>query len=167
MLTYNGSEKHLENLAKARLEIGKVKRECPVCKEKFTNNGYERHFSYCKNRQENMKTCPVCSKSFFSKAVTCSRGCANTYFMTGKDHPNYNDENSYRKICFKYHEKKCVCCEEKIIVAVHHLDHNNKNNDPSNLIPLCPTHHQYWHSKHRNLVEPTVREYISNWALKN
>jgi hypothetical protein len=55
-------------------------------------------------------------------------------------------------------------CGEQNVVDVHHLDHNRSNNDPANLIPLCPTHHQYWHSKFRNLIEDQVRMYIESWS---
>jgi len=61
--------------------------------------------------------------------------------------PNYQkalkNNKNYRTICFNYHKKKCVCCEESLIVEVHHFDENKENNSPDNLIPLCPTHHRY------------------------
>ena len=79
-------------------------------------------------------------------------------FRSGLNNPNTKD-TSYRVICFTYHEKKCVVCGEDKIVAVHHFDENHENNDPMNLIPLCPTHHGYWHSKWRHLIESAVNEY--------
>ena len=115
--------------------------------------------------------CPVCGKLFTftpvptkKDKVTCSTACANTYFRSGSDNPNWNND-AYRSTCFLYHKKECVICKESNIVAVHHLDHNDKNNDPSNLVPLCPTHHQYWHSRYRPLVEPIIREYMNNFTL--
>lgn len=44
--------------------------------------------------------------------------------------------------------------------AVHHLDENKKNNNYKNLIPMCPTHHQYMHSRHKYLIEDEVNEYV-------
>lgn len=35
---------------------------------------------------------------------------------------------------------KCAICGE-VRPQVHHIDHNRQNNDPVNLIPLCPNHH--------------------------
>jgi hypothetical protein len=52
------------------------------------------------------------------------------------------------------------------VVAVHHLDENRNNNDPSNLIPMCPTHHHYWHSRFRHHVEATVLAYIDGWKKR-
>ena len=63
-------------------------------------------------------------------------------------------------------KKKCVCCSEKVIVAVHHFDHDRLNNDPRNLVPLCPTHHQYVHSRHAHLVLPKIRDYVREFRRK-
>ena len=49
------------------------------------------------------------------------------------------------------------------MVEVHHLDENHKNNSPSNLIPLCPTHHQYWHSRYKEEIEQIVIDYITEY----
>lgn len=48
-------------------------------------------------------------------------------------------------------------------MTVHHFDENKKNNTKENLIPLCPTHHQYWHSRYRFLVEGKIVKYIKNF----
>jgi hypothetical protein len=124
------------------------------------------------------KVCPICDNEFETKSghprekTVCSHACANTYFRSGKANPNYKNDNDlnaevkYRTICFRYHEKKCVCCDEKNIIEVHHYDGNKKNNSPENLIPLCPTHHQYWHSKFRYLIKLKIDEYIKNFQKK-
>ncbi len=95
------------------------------------------------------KTCPVCRVAFTvphrkRKQVTCSHACSNTFFRsTGKD-----KTKQYRKACFTLNERKCIVCGEDRIVAVHHYDKDHNNMSPENLIPLCPTHHQYMHSRH-------------------
>ena len=43
---------------------------------------------------------------------------------------------------------------------------NENNNDPENLIPLCPTHHQYLHSRYRNLIIDKINEYINGRWVK-
>jgi len=125
------------------------------------------------------KVCPVCGEIFETKQghrtekIVCSHSCSNTYFRSGTSNPNYkedddlNGEVKYVKICFRHHKRKCVCCNEEKIVAVHHYDGNKKNNKPENLIPLCPTHHTYWHSRFRQEVKPTIDEYIRNFKNKN
>jgi hypothetical protein len=55
---------------------------------------------------------------------------------------------------------------EDKIVDVHHLDENRDNNDIYNLIPLCPTHHRYWHSTYKNEIENKVYSYIKDF-IKN
>lgn len=106
--------------------------------------------------------CPVCGqlKNNLS-ATTCGYSCSNIYFRSGSNNPNYTGTN-YRSICFSYHKKECIVCKEDKIVEVHHLDEDNTNNNPENLIPLCPTHHSYWHSKYRHLIEQTILDYVNN-----
>jgi hypothetical protein len=123
------------------------------------------------------KECPVCGKQFETmlghrdEKIVCSYSCSNTYFRSGVSNPNYKNDREligkakYVKICFRYHKKKCVCCNETNVVEVHHYDGNKNNNDPENLIPLCPTHHQYWHSKFRNLIKDVVDKYKEEYKL--
>lgn len=122
--------------------------------------------TYWKDRIWTTRCCPVCQKQFDVRhketKLVCSKGCANTYYRSGENHGNWKPE-AYRSTCFEYHDKKCVVCGEYHIVTVHHLDHNKNNNNPDNLIPLCPTHHQYWHSRHRHLIEKAVFDYIKIW----
>lgn len=117
------------------------------------------------------KKCPVCQTTFKTKQgakkekETCSYSCSNSFFRSGESHPNWK-ESSYRSTCFLYHEKKCVICGEDKILDVHHYDENHKNNSPENLIPLCPTHHAYWHSRFKLLVEEKINEYKNNFIKK-
>ena len=94
----------------------------------------------------------------------CSRSCANTVGGRKKAEIYHGDDVAvYSTVCFRHHEKKCVVCGEEKIVAVHHNDWVHTNNDPKNLIPLCPTHHQYVHSSYRNDVQPIIDKYIIDW----
>jgi hypothetical protein len=110
------------------------------------------------------KVCPVCGTKFTTPkskpSTTCSHGCANTYFRSGENNGMYKKGNNYRTICFIHHKKECIVCGENKIVAVHHYDENHNNNDPANLVPLCPTHHQYIHSKYANEIKDIVDNYV-------
>lgn len=116
------------------------------------------------------KKCPVCSKEFSvgknqpKEKKTCSYACSNTFFRSGEKNPNWKND-SYRTTCFLYHNKKCVICEEEKIIDVHHYDENRKNNSPENLIPLCPTHHVYYHSRYKHLVEDKIQKYRQKFIL--
>jgi hypothetical protein len=141
------------------------------------------HFDRGKSKKtkyvKTKKICPICGTEFETlighrkEKTTCSHSCANTYFRTGNNNPNYRDDinlngiASYKIICFRYHNKKCVCCDEKNIVEVHHYDGNKENNKPENLVPLCPTHHSYWHSRFRYLIREKVDKYIENFKKVN
>lgn len=106
------------------------------------------------------KECPVCKKIFKvtedDPKITCGYSCSNTYFNGTKRNKNISQ---YRTIAFKYHEKTCIVCGEDKIVEVHHYDENKNNNQVDNLIPLCPTHHQYYHSKYKYLVVDIIEEF--------
>ena len=121
-----------------------------------------------------IKVCPVCGKKFSTlkghkrEKIVCSHSCSNTYFRSGKNNPNYVNgmagESEYRVICFKHHEKKCIICGFDIIVEVHHVDCNKNNNQPNNLVPLCPNHHRMFHSRYRSMVEPLIEEYLTGYS---
>lgn len=144
----------------------------------FNNSIDTSHFD-CKMKTRKYtiieKECPICRKKFNTKMghkrekITCSCACANTYFRSGENNGGYKTtdeltgEAKYVRICFDTHKKECVVCGEKNIVAVHHYDSNHSNDDVSNLIPLCPTHHQYMHSKYRNLIISKVEEFRDNF----
>lgn len=149
-----------------------AKRECIHCSAPYSLGNVVRHEHGCSKNPINLIPCPVCTKLFkpskqYKKGLstTCSKSCANSYFRTGPNNGMWNHD-TYRTTCFLHHEKKCIICGESNIVQVHHSDGNHSNNDPSNLVPLCPTHHQYFHSKYRSLVEPAIIEYIKNWKIQ-
>lgn len=108
------------------------------------------------------KICPVCSKEFRTnkgkKAKTvCSHSCANTYFRSGKNHPNYKENStSYRKKCIDRHGHKCAVCGFEDVIHVHHIDENRDNNNIDNLIPLCPNHHYLIHKKNNKELKNIV-----------
>lgn len=139
---------------------------CNYCGIERTSGQMYRHEATCYLNPQVKRLCVVCSEPIknvhVAKQVTCSVSCANKHFRTGPNHGNW--KGHYKPTCFHFHKKECVVCGEDKIVAVHHLDENHDNNDPANLIPLCPTHHCYWHSKYKHLVEDIVHNYISNWS---
>jgi len=119
--------------------------------------------------------CANCGKEFYkneskkrnskSGIFFCTRSCKDESQKIGgikEIMPSHYGKN-YKTICFKHHKKECVVCGEDKIVAVHHYDENHHNNDPNNLVPLCPTHHHYVHSRHKHLVI----EKIDEWKKDN
>lgn len=154
---YNGSKIHKENLARARASLKGVTRDCRHCKTPINIAGLHNHQKNCYLNPLNIKECPNCSKPIknFSKNLACSKRCSNLLWPRRLT-------TTYRGICFKFHKKACCVCDESRIVEVHHFDGNNKNNDPVNLVPLCPTHHKYWHSKYKHLILDKVLK--ENWS---
>lgn len=131
------------------------------------------------NKHHFKKVCPVCGKEFYigngdkeKKKVCCSYSCANTYFRSGDNNGMYKGckllgKKSYTTICFRHHQHKCCVCGEEKIVAVHHYDGDHNNNDICNLVPLCPTHHQYIHSRYKDEIQQIVDEYRKNFINEN
>ncbi len=119
---------------------------------------------------DHTKKCQCCSKDFlftgrlktkqYENAKFCSRSCANNRTTWWKDNATH-----YRTIAFHNHKKECVVCGFDKIVAVHHIDENKKNNNLSNLIPLCPNHHEMVHSKWKDEVAPFIAEWQEQWAV--
>jgi len=118
-------------------------------------------------RAEYTKICECCGKDFpwegrkntkaYKRARFCTRSCANNRQAWWND-----NATGYRTIAFRYWPKQCMICGFDKIVAIHHNDNNHSNNDPNNLIPLCPNHHEMIHSKWKNEVQPLVDNLIQN-----
>ena len=126
-------------------QFGKVTKfnvECEFCGKKF-------------QVEEKEKLFPQKEKYY------CSSICSHTIGAQAMHKKYYTDigNHSYRKQAWIYHEKKCIVCGESKIVAVHHYDHNHSNKNKENLIPLCPTHHGYVHSKYKGEVLPIIEEF--------
>ena len=92
----------------------------------------------------------------------------NRFKRLGKENGSWKPDHevSYKVVCWRHHKKQCVVCGEEKIVAVHHYDENKQNNHPTNLVPLCPTHHSYIHSRHKKEIQHLVDQYISNFKRK-
>lgn len=128
----------------------------------------ENHF----NKYHLKKICPVCGKEFYTdvgekgrKQECCSYACSNKHFRSGENNGMYHKATRYMTIGFHHHPHKCCVCGEEKIVAIHHYDGNHFNNEPSNLVPLCPTHHCYIHSKYKDEIIDKVNAYVE--AFKN
>jgi 5-methylcytosine-specific restriction endonuclease McrA len=172
-----------------------IEKECLHCKAKFNAElkehkrgnakfcsracSYAFRSSQPKKPKEPNCECAHCGTKFYktpskmrnskSGLFFCTRKCkdeAQRIGGTKEIMPSHYGKN-YRTICFNIHKKECVVCGENKIVAVHHYDHNHYNNEPSNLIPLCPTHHHYVHSKYEIEVKEAIDEWRNNYLTSH
>lgn len=120
------------------------------------------------------KQCPVCNNYFEAKLghpkekMTCSYGCSNAYFRSDENNGGYKDgsRKSYRQLCFRKYDFKCLICGWDTFVDVHHVDFNRKNNVIFNLVPLCPNHHKMAHmNKHKEEILLQIKEKIKQFDL--
>jgi len=136
---------------------------CKYCGILITYPNKKKHENACFLNPDNVRFC-FCGNVIKNKSTTCSHLCANNFFKNQKKRKD--EDCSSRTICFRYHKKECIVCQENLIVETHHYDKNTKNNHPSNFIPLCPTHHKYMHSNHKFIIKKCVDEYHENY-LRN
>jgi len=108
------------------------------------------------NVKEREKQFPLKEKYF------CCRSCANSRQDWWDSENNPLRSQGYRAIASKNHELKCVVCDFDSIVDIHHIDENHKNNDPTNLVCLCPNHHRMYHS---NAYKEDITLYIKRYIL--
>lgn len=146
-----------------RFNPNSVKKECQFCGYITGSGGLKQHEKSCYLNPDNLRICPVCDNIIkdYKHNKTCSHTCANRIFKQNKK----NDDDcvdSHRRICFKFHKKECVVCPEENVLDVHHMDEDSKNNEPENLIPLCPTHHRYVHCKFKSLIIDKINDYIKS-----
>lgn len=115
------------------------------------------------------KLCPQCNKPFTFKTSepreTCSHACANTYFAYKQGAKNRKDgSTTYVSTLHKYFVEnkrieKCCACEETRVLDVHHVDEDRLNNDISNLVFLCPTHHAVYHRLYdQEVIDAIIKE---------
>lgn len=148
-------------------DINISKRNCKFCKNTHTIGNVKKHEDSCYLNPKNMVECKNCKlpiKNYKTSKGTCSKSCANSFFKLGENNGNFKGD-SYQYICFSNHTKKCVVCGEDKIVAVHHYNEDHNDNRPENLVPLCPTHHQYMHSRFKEEISDTVEKYVNSFIL--
>lgn len=148
-------------------KINSTKKKCQYCGDKFTIGNLKKHEDNCYLNPKNLSECKNCGKpikNYKTSKGTCSKSCANSFFKIGKNNGNFKGD-SYQYICFAHHDKKCVVCGEDKIVAVHHYNENHNDDRPENLVPLCPTHHQYMHSRYKEEILYIVEDYVNKFKL--
>lgn len=151
--------KVVHNVSAANQKANKTFKKCCFCNKNFTIANIGHHEKTCYLNPKNIKYCIDCGKAVEGPLNKRCNNCVKT----GKG--NSIHDNSVQ-ICFKYHLKKCAICPEENIVAVHHYNGDHFDNKPENLVPLCPTHHVYCHSRFYNLIESQVSSYVNAFIQK-
>lgn len=134
----------------------RIELECAYCGKKF-----ERKISKLNNSKNNVYFCCRKCKDNAQKIISGIKEIQPLHYGIGKS------PDVYKRICFENHQHKCCVCGEEKIVEVHHYDFNHTNNEPSNLVPLCPTHHQYIHSRYKDEIQHIVDEYVNKYINNN
>lgn len=141
--------------------------KCQFCNDEVIVSNHKRHEQACYLNPANIRHCEVCQqpiKDYKNSKGTCSHSCSNKFFSHLRNKPE--KYSRYTTICWKEHKKECVVCGEDKIVAVHHMNEDHNDNRIENLVPLCPTHHTYMHSKYKSEILPIVEEYVKQVKLR-
>ena len=165
-------KREMNNIFKTERNPTFIKERCKFCGKEIGKSNIKKHEKTCHLNPVNKKLCPVCGKvigKYYKVNDTCSSKCARTFFKEMYDDFGRNNGvgRTYRTKCFMYHKRKCVICGEELVVSVHHYDYDHSNDSPENLIPLCPTHQVYAHSKFKNLIIGKIEEYRKKWIETN
>lgn len=135
--------------------------DCLYCGKGVSKNNLRKHETACYLNPLNVTECLNCGnpiKDYKNSKGTCSHSCSNSYFREIRNKPE--KYTNYTTICWHFHKKQCIICSEYKIVAVHHYNEDHNDNRPENLVPLCPTHHQYIHSQYKDEIIDTVDKYV-------
>lgn len=135
---------------------------CLICKNEFEHiSSRSNKAKYCSKKcyykAQHLNgsvtfECKHCHKKFLGspseKRIYCSRACIN---KESKKTFVAKYTTVRKKMIIRDMVKKCEICgynESKEILGIHHKDRNNKNNELSNLMVLCPNCHSLEHRKH-------------------
>lgn len=116
------------------------------CRSKHQKNSQQYNCSFCNKKI--FKT-PSQIKRSKSGKLFCNRSCSTSYnnqFKVGSKHPNWLG-GRYRLNALEFYGARCCNPQciltanqifiPEILIDVHHIDENRKNNNINNLIPLC------------------------------
>lgn len=70
------------------------------------------------------------------------------------------------RLLVQTHHRCCICKTDDMTPQIHHVDGNPANNDPDNLVPLCPNCQSRVHTKFgltRSYTQPQLRMYRDDW----
>jgi hypothetical protein len=128
-----------------------------------------------KTKELEARNCAYCGTEFFVsvhnkneyKVLTCSHACSGAYpeFISNRVVAKIGEAKSYPIVAKRAGLNCCCICGESEVLDIHHLDEDRYNNDISNLVPICPTHHAYIHRGKSDLIFSTLIEYLDTRAV--
>lgn len=134
--------------------------QCPRCQKfcswfsgKICHNCYRREIWKPK-----LIDCKRCHRQRPMQAKGYCNSCYNYVFHLQRTKDS-NAVRSHNITIELYREitQECILCSFNKIVDLHHLDENHSNNNPNNMVGLCPNHHKMLHIlEYRELLKDTI-----------
>lgn len=186
--TSNSGIKNLKPFTKGQsgYHFNKRKRNCDHCKIEYITR--VEHSKYCSakcrdkyrpdrqpkgHKKQETILCKFCGEEFFDKARRlsaqfCSKQCSGMFTIaTGKMNYVTKALIHYPNIC-----NRCGI-DDDMVLCVHHIDHNRKNNDIKNLEVICANCHHKHHfgrGETRRRKINAIKDFITknpNWRIEN
>ncbi len=121
---------------------------CPECKKESEHHAKGVCYN-CYRRLKWERKLVECKNCHKQKPHQAFGLCSNCHMkLHHYDIVKRYNTRKYHNISLELHKKitkECVLCSFNKAVDLHHLDGDHKNNDPSNLVGLCPNHHKMYH----------------------
>ncbi len=184
----NSGIKNLKKFEKGKsgYHFKKRRRNCDYCQIEYTTT--VEHSKYCSskcrdkcrpdrqaqecNRQQKIE-CKFCGNEFLDKAKRlkaqfCSRQCSGLFIVA-------TGEMNYVTKALIHYPSLCNRCgiDDDMVLCVHHVDHNRKNNDINNLEVVCANCHHKHHfgrTSYRRKKILAIKDFLKNnptWRIEN
>lgn len=137
---------------------------CDRCNRTVLVTQKARHDAACLKRN----ACKGCGALTRNRNF-CSNSCAASFNNTAKKigfsawrkKHGIIAQKTYSDVCLEHWEPKCAICGWDLCIEVHHIDRNRMNNEPQNLIPLCPNHHKLTQKReHKAVIDAAVNDLV-------
>ena len=122
-----------------------MKRVCDHCKKNKEHHAKGLCYSCYRKLNWSPKEgiCKRCKRKKLIHARGFCSSCYNFVYHKDKSKAYYQRKsNNIDLKTYKKATKSCVLCGFTPIVDIFHLDLNKENNQPENLVGLCPNHHR-------------------------
>lgn len=125
-----------------RANYGRIELVCDFCKKTFSR---QKSKNSSQKSKSGLVFCSHQCKQSASKSGSGEKFDVLRPEQYGRDYSKYNYRQKALELLDDVACQRCGYKEFSDVLDVHHIDENRRNNNPSNLIVLCPTCHRVEH----------------------
>lgn len=109
----------------------------PVSEAETEKKLRQQEKSFIKEAKKSVYKCIVCDEETTKRVKYCSNKCKNMYDKYKRFIKTHITEITLKE--FKQNVHKCYFCDRTNHIRVFHLDRNEDNNEPENIVGICPS----------------------------